>query len=208
MRTIRLAVVSVLFAASASASADGASWRRDGTVDGVTVERRDVPGSSFDELRLTTTSPATLERLCAAVYPKPWSGKLEGRFKHRELLRETESERWTYEQISVPVVSDRDYVMHVTLEQPASTGRCEVSFETESLGVRPPPPGFVRIGGIRGHWSLAPLGDEGVRVEYRIWSDPGGAVPAFLAKGGQRSAAVEFMKVILARANPAPAAHP
>jgi hypothetical protein len=177
------------------------AWRSEGTVDGMHVERRSVPGSSFDEIRVSTTSQLALQALCDAIYPPQFEGKLEGRFKKRELLHETGTERWTYEQISVAVISDRDYVMHVKLEQPASSGRCEIGFETESAGARAPAPGFVRIPLIRGHWSLAPTEDGKVRIHYEVFSDPGGGVPAFLARGGQKSAAVDFMKVILARAN-------
>ena len=75
-----------------------------------------VSGSHFDELRLTVVSPTSLERLCGAIYPQAFDGKLERGFKKRELLRQTDNERWTYEQISVPVVSDRDYVIHAKLE--------------------------------------------------------------------------------------------
>jgi hypothetical protein len=80
-----------------------------------------------------------------------------------------------------------------------------VSFRTEDDPAHPPVPGFVRIPLIRGHWDVFPIGEGRVSVQYRIFSDPGGSVPAFLARGGQRDAAVDFMKVILARANvPAP----
>jgi hypothetical protein len=184
-----------------SAAADASPWRPDGTVGGVQIERRDVPGSHFDELRLSLMSPLSLERLCAAIYPTVFSAAPEPRFKKRELLKETESERWTYEQISVPIVSDRDYVMHVKLNKPPSTGRCDVTFETVVDASRPPVPGFVRIPVIRGHWDLAPAGDGRMIVRYEIFSEPGGAVPAFLARGRQRSAAVDFMKIILARAS-------
>jgi hypothetical protein len=183
-----------------------APWKSDGTVDGMQVEHRDVAGSSFDEVRVTSRSPLSLDRLCEAIYPKRVDGKLEGRFLKKELLRETDTERWTYEQISVPVVTNRDYVMHVKLEQPASTGTCRVSFETETYGTRPSPPGFVRIALIRGLWQLAPMADGAVSIRYQIFSDPGGSVPAFLARGKQRDAAVEFMKTILARASAPPAA--
>ncbi len=191
--------------APTTAAAEPSAWRPDGMVGAIQVERRDVAGSSYDELRLTTTSPLGLNELCAAVYPRPWTGKLEGRFKKKELLRETDNERWTYEQIAVPIASDRDYVMHVVLEQDAPTGRCEVSFATEDQGVRAPPPGFVRVAGVRGHWSLVPASGGGkVLIRYQVWSDPGGGVPAFLARGGQKDSAVDFMKVILARATALP----
>jgi len=187
---------------SGMAMADSiAAWRSDGALDGVQVDRRDVPGSSFDELRLSVVSSFNLQRLCDAIYPIKLPAQLDRRFKKQELLRETRTERWTYEQIAVPVVSDRDYVMHVKLEQGASTGHCLVSFETQDDPARPPVPGFVRIPVIRGHWDVFPIGEGKVSVQYRIFSEPGGGVPAFLTRGSQRSAAVDFMKIILSRAN-------
>jgi hypothetical protein len=189
----------------AVASADGgATWHSDGMSDGVHVEHRDVAGSSFDELRLSLVSGLSVQSLCDAIYPKSLPSKPERRFKKQELLRQTESERWTYEQISVPVVSDRDYVMHSKLEIPPSTGRCAVSFATEDNAARPPVDGFVRIPVIRGHWDVFPLASGQVSVQYEIFSEPGGGVPAFMARGKQKSAAVEFMKIILGRASETP----
>ena len=183
MRALAAVSVVVMALAASSAGADPqAAWRLDGVVDGMRVDRRDVAGSSFDEIRVSTTSSLGLQALCDAIYPRRFDGKLEGRFKKRELLHETETERWTYEQISVAVVSDRDYVMHAKLEQPASTGRCEIGFETDSHGTRPAVSGFVRIPLIRGHWSLSPTPDGKVSVSYEVFSDPGGGVPAFLAR--------------------------
>ncbi len=195
-----LLAVAFLTGAAKTVKAD-TPWRPDGVSDGVQVERRDVPGSSFDELRLSTFSSLDLGRVCGAIYPAKLPGKLERRFKKQELLRETQAERWTYEQISVPIVSDRDYVMHVKLEQGASSGHCSVSFETEDDPARPPVRGFVRIPIVRGHWDAFPVGGGKVSVQYRVFSEPGGGVPAFLTRSSQRSAAVDFMKVILARAS-------
>jgi hypothetical protein len=169
------------------------------------VERRSVQGSGFDELRLTTSSPLPLEALCDAIWAKNLSNaKPEGAFKKRVLIRESETERVTYEQIGVPVVSDRDYVMQVSLVQPSSSGRCEVAFKTCQDPNFPPAPHFVRIAEIRGDWLLTPAEDGRTTISYVIFSDPGGGVPAFFARGGQRDAAISFMKTILARAGGPP----
>jgi hypothetical protein len=188
------------FMVAASAGAQSAEWRPDGIVDGIQIEKRDVAGSGFDELRVTATSPAPLEALCLAIYPKPYDPRPVGHVKKRELLRETENDRWTYELVAVPVVSDRDYVIHYKLVEPPSSGRCEVSFETLNEGVRPPPPGVVRIPMIRGRWSLAPIQSGKVVVHYQIFTDPGGSVPAFVARGGMRDSAIDYMKIVLAKA--------
>jgi hypothetical protein len=175
-------------------------WHADGDIDGLHVELKDVPGSHFQEVRITTRSDRSLQSLCDAIYSKDFDSKLEGRFKKRELLKQTATERWTYEQISVPVTADRDYVMHVRLLRAAPSGECEVAFETQDDEGRPPPDGFVRIKKIRGRWTLIPNADGKVAITYEVFSDPGGNLPAFLVRGPQKSAAIEFMKTILARA--------
>lgn len=174
-------------------------WKHDRTIDGMKVELRAVPNSAFDEIRVSTTSPGELQRVCDAIFAKGVGEKAEGQFKKRELIRETETERWTYEQIALPVVSDRDYVIHVKLEKAAATGRCEVSFQTEDDEQHPQAPGHVRLA-VRGYWTVVPVDAGKLDITYVIFSDPRGAVPPFLAKGGQRNAAVDFFKTILARA--------
>ena len=174
------------------------AWRQDRKVDGLNGEYREVKDSPFHEYRVTTESKVPLEKLCHAVWGK--DAKVAGDFKKRVVIRETENERWTYEQVGVPLVTDRDCLMHVTLVQPAETGRCEVKFETTTHADYPPEPGFVRVPAVRGYWQLNPVREGYVAVTYVVYSEPGGAVPALFARGGQRDAAVGFMKTILARA--------
>jgi hypothetical protein len=199
-RTVRALSLTLAATLLAFAAAADAPWHPDGTCDGLGVEKRDVGGSSFNEFRVTTSSALDLQSVCDAIYAKGLDGRSNVRFKRREVLRQTDTERWVYEQIAVPWVSDRDYVMHTKLEQSPSSGRCEVSFATENDPARPPVHGFVRIPVIRGRWSVAPRADGRLAISYQVFSDPGGGIPAFLASGGQRSAAVDFVKNVLARA--------
>jgi hypothetical protein len=174
-------------------------WTLDRTVDGLQVAYREVPDSPFHEYRITTRSRLPLERLCDAVWGK--NAKVTGDFKKRVIIRESDHERWTYEQVGVPMVTDRDCVMHVQLLQPAPTGRCVVKFETGEDPKFPPDPNFVRVPVVRGSWQLEPMRDGGTAVTYTVYSEPGGAVPALFARGGQRDAAIGFMKTILERAS-------
>jgi hypothetical protein len=184
--------------------ADVPRWRDEGMVDGLKVELRAVDGSSFEEIRITTSSPLKLSTLCDAIWAKGLTGKRpEGDFKKRVVLKETDTERWTYEQIHVPVVTDRDYLMGVKLLQPATSGRCEVAFETRTDARYPPVADHVRIPNIRGSWLLLPTPDGQVSIRYTVYSEPGGGLPAILARGGQRDAALSFFKLILSRARAA-----
>jgi len=195
-----LTAAALLGVAATAVADDGAPWHPDGVKDGIQVETRPVPGSSFEELRLSLTSTVSVQRLCEELFPKVLPTPLPRPYKRREVLRETPTERWTYEQISVPLFSDRDYVVHAKLEIPGSTGRCALSFTAEADPSRPPVSGYVRIPALRGRWDIFPMADGKLSIQYRLYSEPGGGMPAFMTRGSQRSTAIEFMKTTLAHA--------
>lgn len=180
--------------------AHAADWRLDGEVDGVKVELRPVEGSAFEEARLTTTSDAPLSALCDAVLGKTALPAEKDGVKKREVLKDTDTERITYEQLSLPLVSDRDYVLHLKVEKPASSGRCEISVTTEDDPAHPPAPGHVRMKFIHAYWTLVPTGKGTVEITYVLHSDPGGSVPALFSRLGAKRAAVDSMRKILERA--------
>jgi hypothetical protein len=179
----------------------GRSFEAQEVIDGLTVEARRVAGSDFEELRVEAKSELAADQLCSAVWGDGNMKSKEPGFKLRRVLRQTNDERWTYEQISVPVVSDRDYTMHAKRLRDPTTGLCQVFFETQNDKGPPPQAGFVRIPRIHGSWTIEPLETGGALVTYVLFSDPGGGIPAWLSRGGQRKSAVSWMKQILRRAS-------
>lgn len=189
----------MIFIACLSLTAPG-DWQNQGQTDGVTVEARSVAGSGFQELRLTAKSPHKPQELCRAAWGEGELKKTEPGFISRKVLKQSADERWTYEQISTPVVSNRDYTMHAKRLNDLTTGICQVNFDTRNQDGPPVATGFVRIPRINGSWTLEP-DETGTLITYVIYSEPGGSVPAWMARGGQKSSAVKWMKTILARAD-------
>lgn len=187
-----------LVAAAAITASSDPGWRSAGHVDGLEIEARQVAGSSFEEVKVSSLLARPLGSLCDAVWGR--DAKLGAPFKKRVVIRESDTERWTYEQVRVPVVADRDLVIHTELIAPASSGRCEVKFESTDDPGYPRRSDHVRVGRVRGHWTLEPAADGKVEMTYTIYSEPGGRIPPFLAVGGLRRAAVDFFRVILERA--------
>lgn len=185
-------------------SADPAAWRDEGTIDGVKLELRPVDGSPFEEARLTTTSDAPLAAVCDAILGKTAKPGEAGGVKKRVLIKETDADRWTYEQVAIPVVSDRDYVLHVHVVTPASEGRCELTVALEDDPAFPPTAGHVRMKRLAGHWLVAPNAAGTLDVTYVVHSDPGGSVPAVFTRLGSKRAIVEALRVVLTRAKRAP----
>lgn len=193
----RLAPALVLLLLSTEAVAEQ-PWKTARTVEGLTLAARAVDGSAFEEVKVTTQSTRPLPSLCAAVWGK--DAKVEGQFKKRVVIRESETERWTYEQLKVPILADRDIIVHSQLA--TSPGRCEVVFEAATDPAYPETKGHVRVTTLRGRWTLEAKADGAVDITYVVYSEPGGKIPAWISRGGNRDAALGFMKNILARADP------
>lgn len=185
-------------------SADPAAWRDEGVIDGVKLELRPVDGSPFEQARLSTTTDAPLAAVCDAILGKTAKPGEAGGVKKRVLIKETDGDRWTYEQVAIPVVSDRDYVLHVHVVTPASAGRCELTVALEDDPAFPPAAGHVRMKSLTGHWLVAPNAKGTLDVTYEVHSDPGGSVPAVFTRLGSKRAIVEALRVVLTRAKPSP----
>ena len=169
--------------------------------DGILLEARPVAGSKFSELRASARSPRAAAALCQAAFDDSRAPSTSTEVKLRRVLLEKVDERVTYDQISAPLVSDRDYAFRIR-RQAAADGSCRVVFEAANELAPPVQPGWVRIEELRGSWTFTPE-SGGARVVYVIHTDPGGSLPAFVVEGGSRKAARRSRRRILERA-----AHP
>jgi hypothetical protein len=194
---LRSSLVFALLVLSTDAVAEQ-PWKTARTIEGLTLSARGVDGSTFEEVKVTTQSTRPLPTLCAAVWGK--DAKVDGSFKKRVVIRESDTERWTYEQLKVPILADRDVIVHSQLT--AAPGRCEVVFEAATDPAYPETKGHVRVTTLRGRWTLEANADGAVDITYVVYSEPGGKIPGWLSRGGNRDAALGFMKNILARADP------
>jgi len=182
-------------------TAEPAAWEKVTTTDGVTVEQRPVADSKFVELRFTTTTDKTPELLCAAVFGDGKFDKDEPSLKSREVLSETADTRITHDEIAPPLVNLRDYVVkaHWAMEGSA----CRMTFEATDELAPPLAAGWIRVTKVRGYWLFEPVEGK-TRLTYVVFSDPGGAIPPFLAEGSRRSLGVKWVKMIESRGKKQP----
>lgn len=181
------------------------SFTRVEETDGVLVEARPVQGSNVVELRLTTTTTRTPGSLCDAAFGDGKFDPEEPDLVSRKVISESADERVTYDQISPPVVSRRDYAVRAKRLR-GDDGSCRMIFEAANEVAPSKPEGWVRITKLRGEWRFEPGPDGRTRVTYLILSDPAGSLPAFLVEGSRRKFALKWMKMILSRGKDAAAA--
>lgn len=170
----------------------------DGTVDGITIEKRDVPGSPFSEFRLTVTTPVSVTALCDELYGDGSYDPSEPDLKSRRVLLEDAGVRIVHDEIAPAIVSRRDYVIERTVQR--SPTDCLVRYHAIEHPAAPPRADVVRITKLTGSYHFETLPSGQTRATSVTFSDPAGSVPAFLVRGPQRDVAIAWMKRLLTRA--------
>jgi hypothetical protein len=110
--------------------------------------------------------------------------------------------RVAYAKINPPVVSSRDYVLHVREEKTVSedgTGEFLQRWKTVE-GAVPVREGVVRLKHNEGSWHVTPKGEGKAHVVYRFSVDPGGSLPGWLANMGQSDAVEDTLEAVEERA--------
>ncbi len=177
----RLSTVLFLAACMASASLRAADdgWEERVNENGLIVETREVPGSSFKAFRASLLVPASRDEVRArlqdvAAYPDWFPDTKEAR-----VLEQFEDGGWAnYVRTSVPwPLKDRDAVYVSRLTRFADRDRIDVGTDPDLV---PEQRDAVRIQSAGGFWELRDA-EGGTLVYWEFHVEPGGKVPSGLA---------------------------
>ena len=194
----RIFLVAALIASvSASAAGSDNGWSILRERAGVTLEKRSVDNSRYYEYRVRAHSPAAPQ----SALDRIWSGisnEYPPTVKHRTVVRRDADEIVVYDQIHAAVVSDRDVTIRIRRSGDAARG-FDIAFESTAELGPPPAAGYVRLTVVRGAWHIEPAPEGGSNIAYRCYSEPGGAIPAFLVRGAQQDSTLDEFERVLTR---------
>lgn len=193
------ALVAVLLLAAPALAGD-AAWTRVGEHDGIVVERREVAGTHLHEVRASTHSPLPPAAILATLWTQQDFPRFVPYVDRVDVLEDDGDTKLFYEQLSIPLVRDRDVVLRAVRRVDATTGASEVVTRAVTDEGPPERRDHVRVRTSESHWELAPTGDGGCDVRYTIRTDVGGFLPAFVVNAAQRDATPKMMRAILDRA--------
>jgi hypothetical protein len=176
-----------------------AGWWKKKSKAGITLEQRKVHGSAFREYRVVVEVPVDPSFAAAEIWTALRSGDVED-LKRRVILREEPDRLVIHDQIRTAVVSDRDYVIDVSRLFDAAGQRTEIRIDSTTDPLAPSPArGYVRMAKIRAGWLIEPGGNGGTRLTLWAYSEPGGSIPAFLARGPQGERTLDDMLRMMRR---------
>lgn len=191
-----LAALAVLAALPSPARAEEPEWKTYEEKRGAKFERRAVPGSKYDELRATLEVAHAPATVLEAVW-KVISDTSSTKDHKKKVLKSGPDELVVYQQISAPVVSNRDYTVRIWKPAPGPDGTLEVRYALANDQGPGPDKDYVRLEAVHGAWTITPLPSGKTRVTYLAYSEAGGSVPAAFVRGAQRDRlALEFWKAL------------
>jgi hypothetical protein len=147
---------------------------------GVTVFRR--PHSKLIEFGAEGIIDAPPEKVRGVLLDYPRANRLVKNLAETRVLKRSADSLDVYQRLSLPVIADRDYTLHVTWSQEGDA--LVHRFETRNPSGPPPVRGVVRVDVHEGQWRLRPIdGRRRTHATYRMRLDLGGSVPAWMGRG-------------------------
>jgi ribosome-associated toxin RatA of RatAB toxin-antitoxin module len=177
----------------------GDGWQTISNDEGILVERHRVPGMPSYEMRASTHSPFSPSVIFDTLWKHQEYVEFVPYLKKLEILKQSAYEKVIYEQIRMPLVSDRDYTVKITVEHYATNGVIQIRFVAVPHEGPSEHPNYVRVKHIQGGWTLEPTADGGSDVTYVVASQPGGTIPAWIINVAQKAATPNLLKAMLQR---------
>jgi hypothetical protein len=171
---------------AAEAEPTPTEWKLISNKEGVALYRRQRPASNESRAIAEIAAPtAVVHAVIGDV--ESYASFMPYTAECRVLKREGNS-IVAYQRISAPLTSDRDYTVRIrSSSKPAEGGITYLSqWETDNAQGPPEKSGVVRVKLCEGSWLLEPAGPNTTRATYTIYTDSGGAIPAFIKNTGSQ----------------------
>jgi hypothetical protein len=170
------------------AHADESGWERDISEAGIVVSVKSEPGRNLPVFKGVGTIDAGVYEVLAilddAAHYTDWMANCASA---RIIKKISDFDRYEYNRTSAPwPVSDRDAVVHTTVEGSAEKREVWARFESIRMPGQGPIDGVVRMPRLRGFYHLQAIDDTHTRVTYQVDADPGGMLPDWLVKRASR----------------------
>jgi hypothetical protein len=171
---------------AAESGADSGEWKFVSNKEGVTLYRRQRPASNESKAIGEIAAPTALVH--AVINDVESYASFMPYTAECRVLKRDGNSIVAYQRISTPLTSDRDYTVRIRFSsKPGDSGSTYLSqWEADNAAGPPEKSGVVRVKLCEGSWLLEPLGPNATRATYTIYTDSGGAIPAFIKNTGSQ----------------------
>jgi ribosome-associated toxin RatA of RatAB toxin-antitoxin module len=149
--------------------------------NGVAVYTRYAENSHLKEIRAVTVVESSLSAIVALLLDvKNYPHWIYACSESSTLNVINDHEAYHYQVTHLPwPLNDRDMISHFDIEQEEATRIVAITNSSEPDYI-PDKKSIVRVKRVQSNYRLTPLGNGKVNVEFELFVDPGGSIPAWL----------------------------
>ncbi|MGZ5552746.1 MAG: START domain-containing protein [Chthoniobacterales bacterium] len=195
---LTIAVVSSELFLVTLARAEDDSWKEESNNKGVVIHSRLREGSAIKEFRGVGLIEASPDIVFAVIDDGESYARFMPYTAEVRVLKREKNSAVMYQRLTLPLISDRDYTIVAKHETSSgANGPIHHMHWTAANDLGPAPKsGIVRVNLCEGSWLLEPSGSNATRATYLIYTDSGGALPAFIANNGSRIAIRKLFEAV------------
>lgn len=184
-----------------------APWRLEVTDGDFKIYKRSKPGSDIKEVKAVGTINAPAHAIVNVIDDVEHYKDFMPFVGTSTVLSRKGRTVVSYQLMDAPFISDRDCtVVRNDKSEWKSNGtpryRLDYSIAQPEVGPKPKP-GVVRLKVVDGSWDIEPLDKKRTRATYYLYTDPGGALPAFIVNLANEKGLGGLFDVIEEQANKA-----
>jgi hypothetical protein len=183
--------------AALPAAADG--WKKAGEKKGIVIYNKKRAGSDVAEVKAIGT-----------INAPPWAAKnvVDDLARYKEFMPYTEESTAvkkgnhviSYQRLNTPFVAKRDYTLRI-VDRSVRQADGTITYKSVWSEANAQGPaeikGVVRVKVNEGYWLFEPAdGGKKTKVTYYLFTDPGGALPAFIVNAANTRAIPDLFKAV------------
>jgi hypothetical protein len=177
----KILLIPILLVLMLKAGLGQVDWKLRTEKDGIKVYTAQAPESKVKSIKVEAEFISSPAQLVALLMDVNTAAEWLYHVKSSALVKQVSpSELYYYSEVNLPwPAQNRDYVGHLTVTQNPETKVVTICGPVVS-GLVPEKKGIVRITASTGKWTITPIGNDQIKVEYALHTDPAGSLPSWL----------------------------
>ena len=169
-----------------------AKWEFVSEKNGLKLYERNHEGSEIKEVKAVVTYQGTIQEAVDIMFDRLKHPEIFKYITFSDVLKKNDKCDWSYNRISVPVASDRDYYVK-SCRVDNKDGSVSVTWVPFDDPKYPVTDKFVRVADNKGYYKFTQVEPDKIKVDYYIYNDPGGSLPVFVKNIASRQAVTDTL---------------
>ncbi len=172
---------------------DSYPWKIETKEERFEVYSRVVPGTDIKEVKASALMTGTVKEAVDVVFhDRNHHFRIFKNVKVSKILSKTQDCDISYNLVSFPLISDRDYIIQTCVKEKNDIS-AEVVWEDIAYEEKAPGKNTIRVIETKGYWKIHKIGPDEIKLDCYIFVDAGGSIPSFIQNMANKKAVPDML---------------